>query len=135
MTGEPRGRKVVTLTKRAEFLAASKGRRHYGASLGLQAIQRQGADGEARFGLTVSRKVGTAVERNRVKRRLRAALRAGALAQGLAGHDYVIVGRRELLTTRFDTILSEIAEAITRVHRPRKGAGGGGRPSDAPRAS
>jgi ribonuclease P protein component len=135
MTGEPRGRKVVTLTKRVEFLAASKGRRHYGGSLGLQAIQREAREGEARFGLTVSRKVGTAVERNRVKRRLRAALRAGGLAQGHAGHDYVIVGRRELLTTRFDTILSEIAEAIARVHRPRKGVGGGARPSDAPRAS
>lgn len=135
MTGEPRGRKVVTLTKRAEFLAASKGRRHYGDSLGLQAVQRESSEGnDARFGLTVSRKVGTAVERNRVKRRLRAALRAGALSLGRSDHDYVIVGRRELLKTRFDTILSEIADAIERVHRPRK-AGGRARPSDVPRAS
>jgi ribonuclease P protein component len=128
MTGEPRGRKVGKLTKRADYVAAAKGRRHYTRNIGLQALERPGDAGEARFGLTVSRKVGTATERNRVKRRLRAAL-ADAAKRARPGHDYVIIGRRDLLNAGFDTILCEIAEAIDRVHRPRGGAGGRTTPS------
>src|SRR4051794_16760064 len=81
----PSGRKPDRLTRRADYVAAAKGRRFHSASLSLQAIERPaaaakadakpGSERPARFGLTVSRKVGNAVVRNRVKRRLREALR------------------------------------------------------------
>lgn len=52
--------------------------------------------GEVRLGVSVGRKVGGAVERNRVKRVLREAF--WSLAEGLpAGHDFVVVGRRDLV--------------------------------------
>lgn len=77
-----------------------------------------------RFGLTVSRKVGKAVERNRVKRRLRGMLRETA-GLGRPGHDYVIIARRDLLQAAFPDIVAEVAAGVERLHRPR--------PSDAER--
>ena len=62
----------------------------------LQARER-GDTAAARFGFTVSKKVGTAVERNRVRRRLRDIVRRHAALATLAGHDYVLIGRRAAL--------------------------------------
>lgn len=64
------------LTRRREFLAAAKGRRHHAALFTIQALRRSPLEGPARFGLTVTGKTGNAVERNRIKRRLRAAIQA-----------------------------------------------------------
>ena len=143
----PSGRKPDRLTRRADYVAAAKGRRFHSASLSLQAIERPaaGAGSDAallpRFGLTVSRKVGNAVVRNRVKRRLREALRrieAGAAvaepARPAPGWDYVIVARTAALTQPFPALVAEITTDIAGVHtkRPqpaRGGRGGGGRPS------
>jgi ribonuclease P protein component len=59
----------------------------------LYSFPREEADGEGpRLGLAVSRQHGGAVERNRLKRRLRAAF--DELVEGLpAGHDYVLIAR------------------------------------------
>jgi ribonuclease P protein component len=64
---------VERLRRRADFLAAAKGRRAATRTLVLQA-RHTGLD-RARLGFTVSRKVGGAVQRNRVRRRLREAAR------------------------------------------------------------
>jgi ribonuclease P protein component len=100
----------------------------------LQAAERAAVDAgeQARFGLTVSRKVGNAVERNRVKRRLRAALRALAAASpGKAGaplgkprFDYVVVARREAMAAPFESLLDDLRHGVAGVHAPR-----GARPS------
>ena len=58
--------------------------------------------GPARIGFTVSRKVGTAVERNRVRRRLRDIVRRSAADDLRSGYDYVLVGRRTALSRQFD---------------------------------
>ena len=85
------------------------------AAFVLQARDR--ADGApARFGFTVSKKVGTAVERNRVRRRLRDVVRRGAAMAPEAGHDYVLIGRRAALSLPFDRMISEFAGALKRVH-------------------
>jgi ribonuclease P protein component len=155
----PQGRKPHRLTRRADYVAAAKGRRFHSASLSVQAFQRQPAtEGQAvpgiqaeaeaeggnagfgndrvasaRFGLTVSRKVGNAVVRNRVKRRLREALKRIEATAGLPGGDaapapgwdYVIVARTPALTQPFDRLVDEIASDIAAVHRPRRGPQGG----------
>ena len=122
--------------RRADFQAAAKGRRVNAPPFALQ--MRRRAPGETlsdapRFGLTATRKIGGAVERNRMKRRLRAALRglggeAPGAAFGEAGHDYVVVLRREALATPFETLLAQLTKALRKAHDPRPRAALGGKP-------
>ena len=112
------------LRKRADFLAAAKGGKAPAAAFVLQA-RRRADDGPARVGFTVSKKVGNAVERNRVRRRLREIVRrhAGLLPQ--AGHDYVLIGRKAALAMPFGRMVAEFTGAMTRLHKPRmRGAAG-----------
>jgi len=109
------------LTRRAEFLRVARGRRHHGKLVGLQANPR-GDDEPARFGLTVTKKTGCAVVRNRIRRRLRAALTDLPPPRGRDGCDYVIVARAELARAPFGEIKAELAGALRRIHdgRPRR---------------
>ena len=88
------------LKQRADFLAAAAGAKASGArpaaAFVLQARER-GDAAPSRFGFTVSKKVGNAVERNRVRRRLREIVRRSAALPRAAGHDYVLIGRRAAL--------------------------------------
>ena len=119
-------RKLLRLTRRAEFLAvASRGRRAATPGVVLQAWQRSpaSAQGEAavtpmRVGYTASRKVGGAVERNRAKRRLRALAAEILPTHGRAGHDYVLVARRETLHRPFADLRQDLLRALKRVGRP-----------------
>jgi ribonuclease P protein component, eubacterial len=79
------------LRQRADFLAAATGAKVPTAAFVLQARKRD-EHGPIRVGFTVSRKVGTAVERNRVRRRLREIVRLSAATGLLSGHDYVLIG-------------------------------------------
>ncbi len=104
------------LKQRADFLAAAKGARVPAGSFVLQARERRDT-APSRFGFTVSKKVGNAVERNRVRRRLREIVRRDAALIAAPGHDYVLIGRRAALTMRFDEISAEFARALSRVRR------------------
>ena|SRR5436853_7746949 len=109
------------LTQRADFLAAAQGVKAHGAAFVLQARAR-GDTAPPRFGFTVSKKVGNAVERNRVRRRLREIVRRHAALLPLTGHDYVLIGRRTALTMPFERISAEFSNAMTRLSNS---AGGG----------
>jgi ribonuclease P protein component len=102
------------LTQRADFLAAAKGARVPAGAFVLQ-VRARGDTAAPRFGFTVSRKVGTAVERNRVRRRLREIVRRHATLSGETGHDYVLIGRRAALTTPFDALSAQFTGAVTRL--------------------
>ena len=104
------------LKQRADFLAAAAGAKAPGTAFVLQARAR--ADpAPSRVGFTVSKKVGNAVERNRVRRRLREVVRlSGAMARQ-TGHDYVLIGRRAALGAPFDRLIAEFAGALKRVAR------------------
>ena len=120
---------VERLKRRSDFLAAAKGMRAPGHAFMLQAIPRT-EEGPARVGFTVSRQVGTATERNRVRRRLREMVRLSAGAGGAVrpGHDYVLIGRRAALAAPFGAMVQEFAAALARVHgrvHPRKHRGTG----------
>jgi ribonuclease P protein component len=108
------------LRQRAEFLAAASGIKAPAAAFVLQARNRRDAR-PARFGFTASKKVGNAVERNRVRRRLREVVRLSAASRLRAGHDYVLVGRRAALDMPFDRMTKDFEEALRRVHARRNG--------------
>ena len=106
------------LRQRTEFLAVAAGAKVPASSFVLQARRRDDKE-PPRVGFTVSRKVGSAVERNRVRRRLKEAVRRCASAQMRPGHDYVIVGRRAALTTDFARLLGELEQSLIRLHDKR----------------
>jgi ribonuclease P protein component len=108
------------LRHRADFLAAAGGAKAPVSGFVLQARDREDK-GAARVGFTVSRKVGTAVERNRVRRRLREIVRRSAAMR--PGHDYVLVGRRAALGLPFERLIEELDGALRRVHDRRSGTG------------
>ncbi len=72
--------------------------------------------GVVRVGFTASRYIGGAVERNRAKRRLRAAAAALLPLYGREGNDYVLVARRETLTRSFSALLDDLATALHAAH-------------------
>lgn len=77
-------------------------------------------DAPLRVGFTCSKKVGNAVARNRAKRRLRALAAQVLPSRGRAGWDYVLIGRPELTATHpFEAMLTDLAQALDRVHRAR----------------
>ena len=131
---------VERLKRRSDFRAAAEGLRASGRAFVLQARQRAGDEAAAiRIGFTVSRQVGNAVVRNRVRRRLREIVRLSAAAEAAAlrpGHDYVLIGRRAALTVPFGEMMQDLGKALIRVHaadakaigkRLDKGTGGVGR--------
>jgi ribonuclease P protein component len=109
------------LKKRAEFQAATgHGRRFRSSAITVQVLDRD-ADAPVtglRLGLTASRKVGTAVERNRARRRLREAARE-ALAGVAANADMVIVARPETIGAPYLSLVRDIQLALSKA-RPQK---------------
>jgi ribonuclease P protein component len=99
------------LRKRAEFVAVRRGEKRRGRLFLLEVLNR---DDEAapRVGYTVTKKVGNAVVRNRVRRRLKEAVRVHAAREMAPGHDYVIVGREEVLAAPFDRLGAELTRRV-----------------------
>ena len=85
----------------------------------IEARKRQpspnGAE-EPRFGFTVTKKLGNAVTRNRIRRRLKAAIGQLAELQAEAGFDYVVVARRAAFDRPYADIISDLARAFAIVH-------------------
>lgn len=111
------------LTQRADFLAASSGIKVSVPTFLLQG-RRRGDEGPARCGFTVSKKVGNAVERNRVRRRLREIVRLSAGKRMRSGHDYVLVGRRAALNAPFARMIEDFDGALQRLHSGQRGRTG-----------
>ena len=112
----PTGVAMLRLRRRADFLAAASGAKVATTAFVVQAHDRTDA-GPARVGFTVSRKVGTAVERNRARRRLREIVRLSATDLLRSGHDYVLIGRRAALTRPFDCMAEDLKLALRRLEQ------------------
>jgi ribonuclease P protein component len=133
---------VGRLKTRPQFLKVAAARRKWVTpGLVLQAARRQSGDDraapeacpvetggeheepEVRVGFTVTRKVGNAVARNRVKRRLRAAAAEVFAEHGRPGTDYVVIGRAGTLTRPYDALRRDLEQAILKVERPARQRG------------
>ena len=124
---------ISVLTRRADFLAANRGLRV--ARPGFVLLARPNGGEGKRYGITVTKKIGNAVVRNRMKRRFRELLRAALPEHGLADHDHVLIGRDGGVERDFARLGEELKQALARVaagkgdppRRPRQGNRGGGR--------
>ena len=103
------------LTKRSEFLAVRNGEKRRGRLFLLEVLAR-GDDKPPRVGFTVTKKTGNAVKRNRIRRRLKEALRVHAAGDMAPGNDYVIVGREDVLAAPFGQLAAELSRRIRIRH-------------------
>ena len=111
------------LRQRADFLAAATGIKVPATAFVLQ-MRKRTDNGPVRFGFTVSKKVGNAVERNRVRRRLKEIVRHSDENRMQSGHDYVLVGRRAALKLPFDRLAQDFEGALRRTQAARNGITG-----------
>jgi ribonuclease P protein component len=125
---------VATLTKRSEFLRLRGGARFATPSFVVETRPRgprsadpaspeasepaaHATDGP-RFGFTVTKKLGGAVVRNRIRRRLKAVVGLVAPALAHSNHDYVLVARLTALDRTFADLKKDLERALQRVHHP-----------------
>ena len=107
------------LRQRADFLAVANGARVASAAFVVQS-RRRDDDGPIRVGFTVTKKNGTAPERNRIRRRLRELVKRLDVITMRPHSDYVLVGRRAALTRDFTTMLDDLRSALHRLDRQPK---------------
>jgi ribonuclease P protein component len=108
---------VGRLKRRAEFLRVADARRKWAApGLVLQAARAPEAEADAvRVGFTATKRLGSAVVRNRAKRRLRAAAAAVLPAAAKPGHHLVLIGRSETLSRKFSDLKTDVAAALAKL--------------------
>jgi ribonuclease P protein component len=80
----------------------------------------EAASSPPRFGFTVTKAIGGAVDRNRVRRRLKAAVTAVAGGAARRGQDYVLIARRAALDRTFEDLKKDLERAFHRVHHAPK---------------
>ena len=128
----PRLPKSAKLLRHADFQRVYKqGRRHFAAHMTVFYLRRD--DGKPvptgpRVGLTVGRVLGGAVDRNRIKRRLREAVRLQQPGP-TAPVDVVINPKKVVLTTEFETLLKEVRQAFVVIEKKLGGKADEGRDS------
>lgn len=110
---------LARLTRRSEFLAVARaGRKHAVPGLVLQAYARAPAGNDAgapRLGFTATKKIGGAVERNRARRRLKAAAQLLGPRLAKPGHDYVLVARAGTAPRKWPLLLADLERAFARA--------------------
>jgi ribonuclease P protein component len=114
---------LVTLKVRHEFLRLRGGSRWSCANFVLETKPRtEHAEiiEYPRFGFTVTKALGGAVVRNRIRRRLKSAVQALDPKSARDTHDYVLIARAGAGTADFSALQKDLEHALQRVHHPRK---------------
>jgi ribonuclease P protein component len=105
----------VTLTKRSDFLAANRGKRAPMPGFVLLVRPREDDDPTMRIGFTVTKKIGNAVIRNRMKRRFRALARDALPDHGIRGADHVLIGRAGGIERDYASLTAELRRALKKL--------------------
>ena len=106
---------LSVIRKRSDFLAANRGMRN--AKPGFVLLTRPNDGQGKRYGITVTKKIGNAVVRNRMKRRFRELLWAALPEAGLADHDHILIGREGGVERDFAKMCEELAAALARASK------------------
>lgn len=108
------GKKIGRLKRRSDFLcAADKGAKWISPTVIVQARPNGGP--EHRVGLTTTKKLGGAVIRNRIRRRLKEAAREAVPGGAVEGYDLVFIGRGETLTCLFPALVRDLGWCLKRL--------------------
>jgi len=108
---------ITTLSVRRDFLAANAGKRAPMPGFVLLVRDRQDGSPAMRIGYTVTKKIGNAVVRNRMKRRLRELARDLLPSHGIRGADHVLIGRNGGIERDYALLRTELAKALAKVMR------------------
>jgi ribonuclease P protein component len=108
-----RGYSVIT--KRSDFLAANRGKRYATPGFVLLVFDRRDDDPAKRLGITITKKVGNAVVRNRMRRRFRELAMEMLGELGKAGADHILIGRDCGIERDFGALRQEMAKALTKL--------------------
>lgn len=108
---------LTTLSIRRDFLAANAGKRAPMPGFVLLVRDRQDGSPDMRIGYTVTKKIGNAVVRNRMKRRLRELARDLLPTNGIRGADHVLIGRNGGIERDYALLRTELAKALAKVMR------------------
>lgn len=117
---------IEVIRKRADFLAANRGKRFVTPNFVLLA-HRRGSDhaiapDTIRYGITVTKKIGNAVTRNRMKRRFRALLAQSLPDHGIAGVDHIMIGRKTTKETDFASMKADLEKGLKFLAKKLGGA-------------
>lgn len=128
-SGDERFRRQERMTRSADFLRCyRRGRQRRGTSATLHTHPNEGSS--ARLGITASRKIGGAVVRHRMKRRVREVFRRWVDRDAVAGLDVVVHLQPGCAKTGFDEFREELVRLFAEVARTSSRSSGGDRPSD-----
>jgi ribonuclease P protein component len=98
-------------------VAANGGLRATTPGFILLVRDRKDADAAMRVGFTVTKKIGGAVVRNRMKRRFRALAREIMALKGFSGADHVMIGRVKGIERDFGLLRSDLEGALEKLQR------------------
>ena len=109
--------RIATIRNRADFIAANRGIRvaRPGFVLLVKPESAPADEADMRFGVTVTKKIGNAVVRNRMKRRFRALARDVFPERGFPGSDHVMIGRAGGVEREFSKLRDDLASALRRA--------------------
>jgi ribonuclease P protein component len=106
---------LATISQRKDFLAANSARRVATPGFVLLVRDRRDETETKRLGITVTKKIGNAVVRNRMKRRFRELARELIAPDGLAGSDHILIGRAGGVERDFAVLRIDLAKALLRA--------------------
>jgi ribonuclease P protein component len=119
-SSEQRWTTLVTIKARADFLRLRGGSKWNTPGFLIETKPARVPGGPPRFGFTVTKKLGNAVVRNRIKRRLKEAVRKAQVSLARGGFDYVIVARPPAFDIPFERLVADVETGLKRVHAPPK---------------
>jgi ribonuclease P protein component len=105
----------TVIKKRADFLSANRGKRFAAPGFVLLVHDRKDNKADIRLGITITKKVGNAVIRNRMRRRFRSLMREMLGDNGRPGADHILIGRKDGIEIDFDRLRSDLTRALRKL--------------------